>query len=287
MITAITDDFDLGKIAESGQCFRWEKTDDTTWRIIAGDRCVCASGLGGGRFRFDCDENSFRTFWAGYFDLDENYRSIRERISPAEDPFLRAAAEHGKGIRILRQDPWETLITFIISQNRNIPAIRRSVELLSEMCGSRHRDSEGKEYYGFPPPDQLAALTEEQLTECRLGYRWKYVRAAAEAVKQGTCRLEEMRNKNCEELIRELTSIYGIGNKVASCVALFGFHQLNAFPRDVWINRVLAAEYPDGYPYERYAPYNGIYQQYMFAYYRNQRQGREKAGIRRENDGTV
>ena len=269
MDITITDDFDLGKIAESGQCFRWMRTDHDTWRIIAGDQCVYVSDLGNARYRFDCAETIFRDFWAGYFDLDENYRRIRERVCKANDPFLGSAAKQEKGIRILRQNPWETMITFIISQNRNIPAIRRSVELLSSMCGSRLHDSRDMEYCAFPTPEQLASLNEDQLTECRLGYRWKYVRTAAEAVQQGKIHLEEIGHSNCEELIRELTSLYGIGNKVACCIALFGFHQLDAFPRDVWINRVLANEYPDGYPFEQYSPYNGVYQQYMFAYYRN------------------
>ena len=268
MIITISDDFSPGKIAESGQCFRWMRTDESTWRIIAGDQCIYISALSNQQYRFDCDESSFHEFWEHYFDLDENYRSIRERVSPEKDPFLRAAAEDQKGIRILCQDPWEMLITFIIAQNRNIPAIRRSIELLSSMCGNRQYDSRGMEYYGFPSPDQLVSLTEAHLIECRLGYRWKYVHAAAEAVHQGTICLEEMQQKSCEETVKSLMSLYGIGSKVANCIALFGFHHLDAFPRDVWINRVLASEYPDGYPFEQYSPYNGVYQQYMFAYYR-------------------
>ena len=278
MIITITDDFDLEKIAESGQCFRWKRIDDATWRIIAGNRCVYVSKLSHQRYRFSCSESSFQTFWTHYFDLEENYQNIRERVVHADDPFLWAAMEQGKGIRILRQDPWEMLITFIISQNRNIPAIQRSVELLSSICGNRQYDPEGMEYYGFPTPEQLVSLTGTQLNDCRLGYRCKYVRAAAEAVRQGTICLEAIQRKRCEEMISELTSMYGIGNKVANCIALFGFHQLDAFPRDVWINRVLENEYPDGYPFERYSPYNGVYQQYMFAYYRNRGEDLTAAG---------
>ena len=150
MNISITDDFDPGKIAESGQCFRWKKADDITWRIIAGNRCVYVSDIGSQLYRFDCDEISFHDFWAPYFDLGENYQRIRERISHTEDRFLSSAMEHEKGIRILRQNPWEMLITFIITQNRNIPAIQRSIELLSAMCGDRLYDSRGLEYHGFP-----------------------------------------------------------------------------------------------------------------------------------------
>ena len=269
MNIAFTDDFDPGKIAESGQCFRWSAVDDTAWRIIAGNQCVYVSGLGDRQYRFDCDDDTFHSFWVHYFDMETSYQSIRGRVCPDDDPFLWTAMEQEKGIRILCQDPWEMLISFIISQNRNIPAIRRSIDLLSALCGDMRYDTRGIGYYGFPSPEQIASLSEEQLISCRLGYRWKYVHAAADAVLQGVICLDKMRRKSCGDTIRELTSLYGIGNKVASCVALFGFHQLDAFPRDVWINRVLANEYPDGYPFERYSPYNGVYQQYMFAYYRN------------------
>ena len=265
----ITDDFCPARIAGSGQCFRWQETEKNTWRIITGKHCVYLSGQGGHRYCLDCDEHMYHSVWEPYFDLHCCYQSIRERISPSDDPFLWTAMEQEKVIRILQQDPWETLITFIISQNRNIPAIRRSVELLSAMCGERCCDSRGIAYHAFPSPEQTAALGETQLIECRLGYRWKYVHAAADAVVQGKICLDRIRQMNCEETICELMSIYGVGRKVASCIALFGFHQLDAFPRDVWMNRVLANEYPDGYPSDRYRPYNGVYQQYMFAYYRN------------------
>lgn len=269
MIITITDDFDLEKIAASGQCFRWQKTDEKTCRIIAADHCIYISQIADHVYQADCDENTFQTDWYLYFDLDENYQAIRERVVPKQDPFLWKAMEHEKGIRILRQDPWEMLITSIITQNRNIPAIQRSIELLSQACGDRRYDSREHEYYAFPSPDQLISLNELQLLECKLGYRWKYVHAAAEAVVDGQINLLKLQEMNCNEAIRQLTGIYGIGNKVASCVALFGLHHLDAFPRDVWINRVLENEYPNGYPFDKYCPYNGVYQQYMFAYYRN------------------
>ena len=265
----IGDDFDLQKIAESGQCFRWKQVDEHTYRIIAADCCLYISHEADQNFSVDCDEKEFQEKWAPYFDLSENYQVIRQRVDREADPFLWEAMEQEKGIRILRQDPWEMLITSIITQNRNIPAIQKSVELLSEMCGEKCFDSRGQSYYGFPKPDQLAALSQDQLIACKLGYRWKYVHASATAVAEGQIDLQKLQASDCEDAISRLTALYGIGNKVASCVALFGLHQLNAFPRDVWINRVLQTEYPGGYPFERYSPYNGVYQQYMFAYYRN------------------
>ena len=224
MIVQIIDDFDMAKIAESGQCFRWTRVDGGSYRVIAGGACV---------------------------------------------PFLWQAAESEKGIRILRQDPWEMLVTFIISQNRNIPAIKRSVELLSESCGEMKRDPRGVSYYAFPSPEAVAALSGESLNECRLGYRCKYVHAAAESVLSGKIDLEQLLTADEKSTIEALTGLFGVGVKVANCVSLFGLHHVDAFPVDVWIKRILEQEYPKGYPYESYSPYNGIYQQYMFAHYRH------------------
>ena len=161
------------------------------------------------------------------------------------------------------------LITFIISQNRNIPAIRRSVELLAESCGEKKKDSRGRDYFAFPDPDALAALPAEKLADCKLGYRSKYVHAAAEAVLCGDIDLNRLRAADEQTALKALTGLFGVGIKVASCVSLFGLHHINAFPVDVWMKRILEEQYPDGYPYEKYAPFNGVYQQYMFAYYRH------------------
>ena len=269
MIISVKDDFDLDKIADSGQCFRWNKTGSRSYRIIAGEVCLNITSLEGDLYDLDCTETVFDHFWKDYFDLREDYQNIRKRIDPARDPFLRQAMDHEKGIRILRQDPWEMLITFIISQNKNIPAIRRSVELLAESCGRKLMDSAGQEYYGFPDPKAAAALSEKDLLACRLGYRCKYVHAAAEAVLSGTINLASLENADEKTTISALTGLFGVGVKVANCVSLFGLHHTDAFPVDVWMKRILAEQYPKGYPFEKYSPYNGIYQQYMFAWYRH------------------
>ena len=163
------------------------------------------------------------------------------------------------------------LITFIISQNRNIPAIRRSVDLLTEACGEKRLDTKGMEYYAFPQPAAIASLSERDLSDCRLGYRCRYVHAAAKAVLNGDIALDLLRHAEHTAAMDALTGLSGVGRKVASCVALFGLHHTDAFPIDVWMKRILEEKYPDGYPYDRYSPYNGIYQQYMFAYFRMER----------------
>ena len=268
LILTIEDDFDLARIADSGQCFRWEQIGANTWRILHATHCVCVTALGNQQYDFDCDETEFAAVWRDYFDLQTDYRAIRARIDPARDPFLYEAAAHQKGIRILRQDPWEMLITFIISQNKNIPAIRKSVNRLTETCGEPMTDRQGRAYYAFPTPEAIAALPDTSLRACALGYRCAYVKAAAQAVLDGKLDLEQLKTADEEITISALTSVHGVGVKVANCVSLFGLHHMDAFPRDVWINRVLEREYPNGFPFETYRPYNGLFQQYLFAHYR-------------------
>lgn len=264
----IEDDFDLQRIADSGQCFRWEALSDGAYRILNGTYCIYVESLSNKEYFFSCGDDEFNTVWRDYFDFSENYAGIRGRINPKEDPFLWRASQREQGIRILRQDPWEMLITFIISQNKNIPAIRRSVEMLCECCGERKLDCREQVYHAFPKPVSLAALGERKLKACGLGYRWSYVHEAAEAVAAGDLNLESLCNASEDTSIHTLMELKGVGIKVASCVSLFGLHHLDAFPQDVWMKRVIENEYPKGYPYERYSPYNGVYQQYMFAYYR-------------------
>ena len=259
---------DLDKIAQSGQCFRWQRVDNRCYRIPHADECLIIRQLAPDRFSLDCSDNAYNSIWKSYFDLGTDYEAINSRIDPESDPYLYAAMKDQSGVRILRQDTWEMLITSIITQNRNIPAIQHSVELLSFMGGNKKADTSGHEYYTFPTPEQLVRMSDEQLSKCKLGYRAQYVRKAAEAVYSGNLNLDHLKSMTDHESFSKLISLYGIGSKVASCILLFGLHRLNAFPRDVWINRVLSEKYPGGYPADRYAPYNGVYQQYLFAYFR-------------------
>ena len=151
MILNIQDDFKLEKIAGSGQCFRWERGGGGEYRIIAGNACAYITALDSEVCLLECEGPEVENFWKNYFDMQTSYRQIRERIDRDQDPFLWQASEAEKGIRILQQDPWEMLITFIISQNRNIPAIRKSVELLSEICGEKMTDSRGRSYLSPKP----------------------------------------------------------------------------------------------------------------------------------------
>lgn len=259
------DDFNLEKIAKSGQCFRWEKTGEG-YRIIYLDKSLIIYEREN-NFELLTDEEEFDTVWKNYFDLGENYAKIRENIDES-DEFLKKAADEQKGIRILRQDPFEMLISFIISQNRNIPAIEKSIYLLSKFCGEEKKDARGEIYYAFPKAENIANAEDDILKDCKLGYRVPYVKRAATSYLNGEIDFAKLKKMTAEKSIEELQKLYGVGLKVASCIALFGLHHLNAFPKDVWVKRILAEFYKDGYPYEKYSPYNGVYQQYMFAYYR-------------------
>ena len=268
MILTFKDDLNLKQIADSGQCFRWEELPDGGFRVPHKDSCLIIKKLSADSYELSCDEAEYERMWKDYLDADTDYSSIRGRISKKKDPFLYAAATDQQGIRILKQDPWEALISFIISQNRNIPAIKRSIELLCERAGKLRKDPEGGKYYSFPTAKSINEMSDAALAECRLGYRDEYIRRTATAVCKGSLDIDGLMLCSEEEAFERLISLHGVGKKVASCVMLFGLHFVNAFPIDVWVKRILENEYPQGYPMEEYAPYNGIYQQYMFAYYR-------------------
>jgi N-glycosylase/DNA lyase len=268
MVITINDDFDPDRIADSGQCFRWEKLENGGFRIIHREYCLRMRELEDTLFELSCTEDEFRDIWSDYFDLGLHYKAVRRLIKKRDDAFLFEACKAGCGIRILRQDPWETLISFIISQNKNIPAIKKSIELLCRAAGQKRLDTAGEVYDCFPTAEEILAAGEDVLNACRLGYRSKYVLAAAKDVAEGRLDLKKLMEADEETAIKALTAVFGVGIKVASCAALFGLHQIDAFPVDVWIRRILDEQYPDGYPMERYRPYNGIYQQYMFYHYR-------------------
>lgn len=257
--------FDPRAVAESGQCFRMNPCGDG-FRLIAGGESLAVSSLPDGRFLFSCDASAFARKWAPYFDLDTDYTRFQAALAVSPDPFLRAAAEHGKGIRILRQDPWEMLISFLISQRKSIPAIKRAIELLCTHFGAPLPDGG----FAFPTAKALAEAPGEALRACGLGYRTPYIAAAAQSVAAGETDLSALSALPDEELEPALRRLPGVGPKVAACIMLFGFHRLRAFPRDVWMNRaalLCGGDFAlcgcDGF--------EGVVQQYIFCYARQER----------------
>ena len=234
------DCFDLEQIMESGQCFRIyrikkEASGSGLYRATAADKTVlileekCENAnaalhnaseknlpsdtIHSHRITFFCSETEYDTFWCHYFDLDADYRKYQQAIDPS-DEYLKSAFLYGSGIRILNQDPWEMLITFIISQRKNIPAIRQAVEGLSRTCGKCI--DEENEIYAFPTPDELASLSLSRLQELSLGYRAKYIYDTAKKVASDEINLKKWAELNDSELHKALLSCYGVGEKVAN-----------------------------------------------------------------------
>ncbi len=261
MIKISNEYFDIKKIADSGQCFRINK-EGNHWLNVAGDKAIRIYDND-----LDCSKDDFNAFWKPYFDLETDYSVFRDKI-PKKDKFLSKAADFSKGIRILRQDPWEMLISFIISQRKNIPAIKSSIEAICSIYGKPLDISDGKTVFSFPSVSSLASATEEKLKSCGLGYRVPYIISAARMVDNGELDLEKIASYSDDNLLKELMSVKGVGTKVANCVSLFGYHRINAFPIDVWISRVLEKQYNNEFPLARYNGFAGVIQQYMFYYAR-------------------
>ncbi len=256
--------FDLALTAESGQNFRFVP-DGGEYSLTAKGRRIRIRQAGRDLFDFSCTQDEFSAVWHDYFDLDTDYAGIIGMV-PHDGSYLRRAVDYAGGMRILRQEPFETLICFIISQRKNIPAIRDCVKRLCARFGLPI-DHGG---YAFPVPSALAGASREELESCGLGYRTGYVQQTAAIISQGGFSLDGLYEKTDPQMLAELTGLPGVGIKVASCVMLFAYHRLDAFPVDVWIDRVLRQEYPEGFPFDRYPGVSGVLQQQMFCYARKQ-----------------
>lgn len=263
----IEDDFDLEKIAACGQCFRARIFGDGTYRFIKGGQAVYLKKLQENDYAVCCAEGAWEEVWTDYFDLSRDYRSIRKNAGD-KNRFVDRAVEAGTGIRILRQDAWEMLITFIISQRKNIPAISKAVEGLAAAYGKK-LTTPYEDMYAFPSPEELGRATEEGLNACGLGYRTAYVRDAAEKVLSGELDLASLAACSDEELFTRLLKVHGVGKKVANCVCLFGYGRTSRVPVDVWISRAIQEECQGYNVFEEFRTEAGIIQQYVFYYERN------------------
>ena len=244
--------FSLRDTLLCGQCFRWAEGPDGTFTGFAGRRAAALRQEGDTLLLSDPDTD----FWANYLDLGEDYgRWIR---SFARDPALAAAAAFCGGIRILRQDPWEALVSFIISANNNIPRIKG---IIARLCGAFGEEG------GFPAPDRLARETVESLSCLRAGFRAKYILDAAGKAASGELDLGAVAALPLPEAEAALRRVNGVGPKVAQCVLLYGFHRLDAFPVDTWMKKALARYYPDGFP--GWISPRGVAQQVLFHYIRH------------------
>lgn len=253
-------DLDLAQTLDCGQSFRWVENDGKFSGVAYGKKLD---------IYYDGDDlcldnttaEDFENIWKDYLDLDLDYGKIRAEISRLH-PVLKEACAYAPGIRILRQEPWEALCTFIISQNNNIKRIKGIVERLCESFGEKTDD-----YYTFPTAERLAELSPDDLAPIRAGFRNKYIIDAAKNVSGGEVELEKCRTIEYEKARSELMKIKGVGVKVADCTLLFGLHRVEAFPVDVWMKRAMEKLFP-GMTEKDFGDYAGIAQQYIFHYSR-------------------
>ncbi len=260
----IEDDFDLDKIADCGQCFRARRFDDGMYRFITQDRILYIKRENENKYFISCDEDIWEEIWASYFDISRNYAKLRGRMGE-ETEFVVKSVECGRGLRILNQDAWEMLVTFIISQRKSIPAISKAVEQLCLRFG-KQVVTEFETLYLFPTAEALYNASKEELAMCGLGYRTDYVMDAAAKVFSGELDLLRIADFNDDELFDALLTVRGVGKKVANCILLFGYGRTHRAPVDVWIERAINEEFNGVNPFPRYGEDAGIIQQYIFYY---------------------
>lgn len=254
-------DLDLDQTLDCGQSFRWVKTENG-YKGVAFEKVVTINLIDNTLYIHNTNSDDFNNIWKKYLDLELDYGKIREDIGKIH-PVLKEASEYAPGIRILQQDSWEALCTFIISQNNNIKRIKGIVEKLCILFGKEIE----KGYYSFPSPQVLSKLNPEDLDPIKAGFRNKYIIDAAKKVASKEVDLKKCREMDYEEARLYLQKIKGVGVKVADCTLLFGFHRVEAFPVDVWMKKAMEKLFKDMTPQD-FGKYAGIAQQYIFHYSR-------------------
>ena len=245
---------------DCGQAFRWSSDDGKLWKGIAYNKYVELYIDNDTLVLLNTTEEDFNNIWKRYFDLERDYQKIIDSIS--ENEILKSASSYGSGIRLLNQEPWETLCSFIISQNNNIPRIKG---IIDRLCMNFGENQNG--VYTFPSANIIAKLSLEDLSVLRSGFRAKYILDAAKKVSSGEIDLESLKNKDIDLARNELMKIKGVGPKVADCTLLFALEHIEAFPKDVWIKRAMEKLFGGQLP-ECAVPYAGIVQEYIFYYAR-------------------
>ena len=262
MRITINDDFDLAKTANCGQCFRAKEIEDGIFRFITKASVIYIRKIEANIFDVSCDADEWTNIWENYFDLATNYQKIRSDISKLND-YLKKAAQLGEGIRILKQDPFETLISFIISQRKSIPSIKTSVERIAAKYG-KPVTTEYETVNLFPTFDEVKAALPIDLSGCGLAYRAEYIKDAIDKLNEGVIDLEALWYKGDDELVGDLKQIRGVGDKVANCVALFAYHRVDRVPIDVWIARAINDDFNGHNFFADIEENAGIAQQYVF-----------------------
>ena len=271
-------DFSLCQTFDCGQCFRWEKTGDSHFGIAYG-MPLKISQKGDVITLYSTSRDAWDKVWNRYFDMDRSYSEIKKKLSC--DPVMKIASDFGCGIRLLAQEPFECLISFIISASNNIPRIKKIIDSLCTNFGEKITYL-GKDFYTFPTAEKLASLELSDLAVIKAGFRDKYILNAAKAVASGIIDLECLKSASYEYAKSELLKLSGVGNKVADCVLLFSLEKYASFPIDVWVQRIMEHCYFDGeqdkdtiqaLAKEKFGELGGFAQQYLFYWARENKIG--------------
>ena len=276
--------FELTHIFDCGQCFRWEKQSNGNYIGVAFGKVIEVEKKGNDVIIYNTDEEDFKNIWAEYFDLYRDYGEVKEILK--RDEILKKSIEFGCGIRLLKQDPFELIISFIISANNRIPMIKRAIKNISSRWGKKI-EYNGEVYYAFPTIDQLKDAEMDGLKECGTGFRNKYIKDTVEKIYRSGIKgkeeydekfdIEWIKSQEDDKCHRELQKFMGIGPKVADCIMLFSMQKYSAFPVDVWVKRAMSHFYlaPDvslkkirDFGINKFGQFSGFAQQYLFYYAR-------------------
>lgn len=270
------EDFEPKHIFECGQCFRWIKEDDDSYTGVFRDKILNVKKENNLIYFNNTNLKDFEEIWYDYFDLGTDYQKIKRVLSDM-DEHLKKSIEFGYGIRILKQDSWEMLISFIISSNNRIPMIQKAINNLSREYGKYIGNYNGKDYYSFPTPEELNKASIEDIRNCKTGFRDKYIKTTTERVINENDDVSNYRNLGTEECLKELLKFNGVGAKVGDCIALFGMQKMDTFPVDVWVKRVMQEFYIKEdlslpkirkFAIDKFGDLSGYAQQYLFYYAR-------------------
>jgi N-glycosylase/DNA lyase len=274
--------FDLPHIFECGQCFRWNREDDGSYTGVVGKKVINVK-QDGMKIVFDnMTISDYEDTIRDYFDLDTDYADIKDKVNT--DDIMEKAVRFGEGIRILNQDEWEVMISFMISANNRIPMIKKVIENLSINFGDYICTYREKDYYSFPTAEKLSGVPVEKIMECKAGFRSERIKEAARRFLTEKDTIYDLKNRTYEEGLEYLKSYKGIGDKVANCILLFSMRKFETFPVDVWVRRVMQSLYVDRntsdkfircYAEEKFGKYSGYAQQYLFFYARENGIGKE------------
>jgi N-glycosylase/DNA lyase len=268
--------FSISQIAESGQTFRWDKNDDDSYTIVALGKVINISQNNEDITIEGINEFEYEKTFKNYFDMNRDYSRIIADLK-GKDKYLDEALIYGSGIRILNQDVWETIISFIISGNNNIPRIKKSINKISEKYGNFIKEIDGKNIFSFPTPKELSVATVAELRECGVGYRDKYIYETTKMIVNNEINLELTKDMEIDIARNELKKLLGVGNKVADCILLFSLNVSNAFPVDTWVKKILSDYYGvneknnkkiNEFANNYFGKSCGIAQQYLFYYVR-------------------